>query len=53
MHTRAFQAEVERRLTAVVEEMKAGGYGHKATRTALRRELRGIGKELLEQQQAK
>jgi RHS repeat-associated protein len=46
MHTRAFHAEVEARLKAVVEKMQAAGYGHKATRSALRRELRAIGKDL-------
>jgi hypothetical protein len=48
-HTRAFQANVEQRLNSVVETMQSAGYGHKATRSALRRELRAIGQEVASQ----
>jgi RHS repeat-associated protein len=45
MHTRKFHMDVKARLTAVVDRMSAAGYGHRATRSALRRELRQIGRE--------
>ena len=46
MHTRAFNEMVESRLNSVIGVM-TGLYGHGAIRTALRRELRAIGREIL------
>jgi hypothetical protein len=46
MHTRKFNELVESRLNSVIDAM-SGQYGHKAIRTALRRELRAIGRDAL------
>ncbi|GHT70543.1 hypothetical protein AGMMS50239_39050 [Bacteroidia bacterium] len=46
MHTLEFNTSVRDRLTKVESRMTKQGYGHKAIRTALRRELRIIGKEI-------
>jgi RHS repeat-associated protein len=48
MHTRGFLAGVESRLNAVESRMLGEAYGRKAIRSALRRELRSIGREVLE-----
>ena len=47
MHNRGFHNMVEDRLKSVVDTM-SGQYGHKAIRAALRRELRAIGRDVLE-----
>jgi RHS repeat-associated protein len=47
MHTTEFNTNVRDRLKGVETKMQEQGYGHKATRSALRRELRLIGKETL------
>jgi hypothetical protein len=47
MHTREFLQSVESRLKAVESGMLEQGYGHRAIRSALRRELRVIGRETL------
>ena len=46
-HTRDFHTQVEQRLLGVEQRMQQQGYGHRATRSALRRELRAIGNEVL------
>ena len=45
-HTRKFQKQVNERLHQVEKRMKESGRGQKATRRALRAELRKIGREL-------
>lgn len=45
-HTRKFQKAVNERLHKVVDNMKKAGRGQKATRRAIRAELRKIGREL-------
>jgi hypothetical protein len=45
MHTRAFNDMVELRLQAVVDQM-SGNYGYRAIRSALRKELRAIGRSI-------
>ena len=47
MHNRAFHQSVLDRLTKVETKMREAGRGHRATRKALRSELRIIGKEIL------
>ena len=47
MHTGRFNRSVEARLKGVVQSMSDQGYGHRATRQALRTELRSIGQEIL------
>ncbi|ECV5098643.1 hypothetical protein F2K02_22835, partial [Salmonella enterica subsp. enterica] len=47
MHTRDFHDGLRDRLKAIVSEMKGAGYGRKAIRSALRRELRKTGKCVL------
>ena len=44
-HTRAFHEMVNNRLYTVESNMLSKGYGRKAIRSSLRRELRAIGKE--------
>ena len=44
MHTRDFHEALRDRLKAIVSKMKNAGYGRKAIRGALRRELRSTGK---------
>ena len=46
-HTKKFHSMVNDRLAGVVERMTRAGYGRKAIRAALRRELRKIGKGVL------
>jgi hypothetical protein len=48
MHTRAFLQSVEFRLANKVATMRAEGIGRRAIRSALRRELRSIGREVLQ-----
>jgi hypothetical protein len=47
MHTGDFHTNVRNRLKGVESKMIKQGYGKKAIRSALRRELRKIGKETL------
>ena len=44
-HTRAFHEMVNNRLYTIESNMLSKGYGRKAIRSSLRRELRAIGKE--------
>jgi hypothetical protein len=48
MHTAAFNQAVENRLQAIVDRMTQRGYGKNAIRDALRRELRAIGRIVIE-----
>ena len=45
-HTRIFHEMVNDRLYGVESNMLSSGYGRKAIRSGLRRELRAIGKEI-------
>ncbi|MCR5609126.1 MAG: AHH domain-containing protein [Lachnospiraceae bacterium] len=47
-HRREFVDGVKDRLVALEKEMIDKGYGHSATRSSIRRELRKIGKEVLD-----
>ena len=47
MHTGAYHQKVLNRLEGVESRMKAQGYGRNSIRSALRRELRKLGKEPL------
>ncbi|HCJ14578.1 MAG TPA: hypothetical protein DHV77_05045 [Erysipelotrichaceae bacterium] len=47
-HTGAYHEMVKNRLYAVESSMLSRGYGKKAIRRGLRRELRNIGKETLD-----
>ena len=47
MHTGAYNQKVYDRLSGVEQSMRSQGYGRRAIRSALRRELRAIGKEPL------
>lgn len=46
-HTKDFHKMVNTRLHTLVNRMKDAGYGRKAIRSAIRRELRKIGKEVI------
>ena len=45
-HNRAFHEMVNSRIHDIENKMLPGGYGRKAIRSALRKELRAIGKEI-------
>lgn len=46
-HTGDFHTMVNGRLHSIVDNMKSSGYGRKAIRSSLRKELRKIGNEIL------
>ena len=47
MHTQSFHSYVKERLYSVEKKMHLSGMGKKATRSAIRKELRNIGKDVL------
>ena len=47
MHTKSFHSYVKERLYSVEKKMHLSGMGKKATRSAIRKELRNIGKDVL------
>lgn len=50
MHTRAFLQTVESQLAGVERSMTQQGYGHRAIRAGLRRNLREIGRDVLSEE---